>query len=190
MAFEGFPEFYFRLTFYRRTHGGPMRTTVIRPRLFQAGTLKFEIYDSRESAGRAAALAAAEEMRHQTQNGLDLGIIFATGASQLSMLQALTAVPGLPWDRIIGFHMDEYQGIEPDHFASFRRYLREQLTERVPIKEFYELGRTDTLPSTIQAMPTSAIRKQSRWQSSTRDAANNRLRKAGFRRWRECPRVR
>ena len=39
-----------------------MRTTVIRPRLFQAGTLKFEIYDSRESAGRAAALAAAEEM--------------------------------------------------------------------------------------------------------------------------------
>ena len=129
-----------------------MRTTVIRPRLFQAGTLKFEIYDSRESAGRAAALAAAEEMRHQTQNGLDLGIIFATGASQLSMLQALTAVPGLPWDRIIGFHMDEYQGIEPDHFASFRRYLREQLTERVPIKEFYEIdGSSEDSEAVCQA---------------------------------------
>jgi glucosamine-6-phosphate deaminase len=107
--------------------------------LFRAGTLKFEIYDSRESAGRAAALAAAQEMHYQTQNGQDLGVIFATGASQLSMLHALTVFPGLPWDKIIGFHMDEYRGIRPDDFASFRRYLREQLTERVPIKEFHEI---------------------------------------------------
>ena len=48
--------------------------------------------------------------------------------------------------------MDEYQGIEPDHFASFRRYLREQLTERVPIKEFYEIdGSSEDSEAVCQA---------------------------------------
>jgi glucosamine-6-phosphate deaminase len=121
-----------------------METTVFKPRLFQTGTLKFEIYDSRESAADAAALAAADEMRLRTRDGRDLAVIFATGASQLSMLRALTSLQGLPWSKIIGFHMDEYQGIDSHHFASFRRYLREQLTTRVPIKKFYEIdGSTD-----------------------------------------------
>src|ERR1035441_4170577 len=100
-----------------------MQTATFQPRFFQAGTLKFEIYDSRERAGEAAALAAASEMRHHTQGDQELSVIFATGASQLSMLRALTSLPDLPWDKIIGFHMDEYQGMKPDHFASFRRYM-------------------------------------------------------------------
>lgn len=113
--------------------------TPAQPVLFQAGTLKVEIYESREAAGNAAALAASNAMLHGLHNVNDLGIIFATGASQLSMLHALTSLEGLPWERIVGFHMDEYQGIAPDHFASFRRYLREQLTRRVPIKEFHAI---------------------------------------------------
>lgn len=104
-----------------------------------AGTLKVEVYESREAAGRAAASDAAEAMRPCLSNGQDLGVIFATGASQLSMLHSLITLPGVPWDRIIGFHMDEYEGISADHFASFRRYLREELTSRVPIKTFHEV---------------------------------------------------
>jgi glucosamine-6-phosphate deaminase len=126
-----------------------MSNTISKPRLFQIKTLKFEIHDSRESAGRAAALAAANEMRLRTQNGMDLGIIFATGASQLSTLHALTSLPDLPWEKIIGFHMDEYLDLKPDHFASFRRYLREQLTERVPIKEFYEIDGSSVDPEAV-----------------------------------------
>jgi glucosamine-6-phosphate deaminase len=126
-----------------------MGTTPLKPRLFRAGTLKFEIHDSRQSAGRAAALAAALEMRHQTQSGIDLGVIFATGASQLSTLHALTAFPDLPWGKVIGFHMDEYVDIKPDHFGSFRRYLREQLTERVPLKEFHEIDGSSEDPEAV-----------------------------------------
>ncbi|MGH9439337.1 MAG: carboxypeptidase regulatory-like domain-containing protein, partial [Terriglobia bacterium] len=40
-------------------------------------------------------------------------VIFATGASQLATLRALTAMPDVPWDQIVGFHMDEYLGIVP-----------------------------------------------------------------------------
>jgi glucosamine-6-phosphate deaminase len=117
-----------------------MQTPSVAPILFQAGKLKFEIYESREAAGKAAALAASDAMWHASQqNGRDAGVIFATGASQMSMLHALTSLDGVPWEQIIGFHMDEYEGIAADHPASFRRYLRERLTERVPIKRFYEI---------------------------------------------------
>jgi len=68
-----------------------------------------------------------------------IGVIFATGASQLETLRALVKIPGLPWDRICGFHMDEYVGIAKDHRASFRVYMRNELTQQVPIHRFHEV---------------------------------------------------
>ena len=59
--------------------------------------------------------------------------MFATGNSQFDFLDALVLDDSVDWSRVIGFHMDEYVGIAADHPASFRRYLRERLVERVPI---------------------------------------------------------
>jgi len=58
---------------------------------------------------------------------------------QLETLRALTSLPDVPWEQITGFHLDEYVGISDGHPASFRRYLRTKLTERVPIGRFYEI---------------------------------------------------
>lgn len=52
------------------------------------------------------------------------------------MFDALTILPGIPWEKVRGFHMDEYIGISPDHPASFRRYLRERLTSLVQMQDF------------------------------------------------------
>jgi glucosamine-6-phosphate deaminase len=104
-----------------------------------AGTMKLEIHASRQAAGAAAAHAAAEELRRLDRLGKSIGVIFATGASQFDTLEALTSIPGLPWDHVQGFHMDEYVGIDENHPASFRRYLRERLTRRVAMREFYEM---------------------------------------------------
>lgn len=104
---------------------------------FQVEKLKLEIYPSREAAGAAAAQAAAEALKKLSKASGNIGVIFATGASQIDTLKALTEIPGLPWDRIRGFHMDEYIGISVDHPASFRRYMREKLTSRVPMLEFF-----------------------------------------------------
>ncbi len=110
------------------------------PIRFQVDMLKFEVYESRETAGKAAAQAAAEAMRAAALKGTkDLGVIFATGASQLPTLRALTSMDDVPWDRIVGFHMDEYEGLPADHFASFRHYLRQELTQKIRIKEFHEI---------------------------------------------------
>ena len=100
------------------------------------GKLRMQVYASREIAGAAAARDAAMVIREKAAAGHALGVIFATGASQLAMLDALTALSGLPWEKVQGFHMDEYIGISPEHPASFRRYLRERLTSRVHLQSF------------------------------------------------------
>lgn len=108
---------------------------------FQVGTLKLEIYPDGKAAGMAAAEAIAEHLRQQQKRAVEeIAVIFATGASQLETLRALTSMPGLPWDRVNGFHLDEYVGIDDHHPASFRRYLRENLTDRVRLREFHEIN--------------------------------------------------
>jgi glucosamine-6-phosphate deaminase len=110
--------------------------------VLQIGTLKIEIYPDRRAAGEAAAKAAAVSIQQQAQQVGDIGVIFATGASQISTLEALTAIPGLPWSRVIGFHMDEYENMSTEHPASFRNYLRQRLTSHVAMKEFHEIDGT------------------------------------------------
>jgi glucosamine-6-phosphate deaminase len=106
---------------------------------FKVGTMKLEIHASKKAAGSAAARAAAETLKELEEARKEIGVIFATGASQLEMLHALTSLPDLPWKKVHGFHLDEYLGIDENHPASFRRYLRENLTERVPMGEFYAI---------------------------------------------------
>jgi glucosamine-6-phosphate deaminase len=108
-------------------------------RQFRAGLIKVEVHPSREAAGRAAAQAAAGALAELAAAGDTVAVIFATGASQFDTLAALTATANLPWDRVQGFHMDEYIGLAADHPASFRRYLRERLTSRVRMGAFHEI---------------------------------------------------
>ncbi len=100
------------------------------------GNLRMQVYRNMEAAGAAAARDAAAAMRQLAAGRDSIGVIFATGASQMAMLGALTTIPEVPWEKVLGFHMDEYIGIGPDHPASFRRYLRERLTSRVPMRHF------------------------------------------------------
>jgi glucosamine-6-phosphate deaminase len=73
----------------------------------------------------AAAIGAAIGMRSSAT------IVFATGASQFEMLDALVT-EDVEWRRVTAFHLDEYVGLPADHPASFRRYLRERVVDRLP----------------------------------------------------------
>ena len=113
---------------------------------YQVDKLKIEIHPTREAAASAAAQSAASSLMQLAKADAEFAVIFATGASQLDTLQALTQIPGLPWAQIRGFHMDEYIGLSPDHPASFRRYLRDNLTQKVQMKEFFEIDGTASDP--------------------------------------------
>jgi len=121
-----------------------MSSWVARTGFVQVDSLKVEIYADRKAAGEAAAQQAAEAMRSIDATTGDIAVIFATGASQFETLASLTGIAGIPWARVVGFHMDEYEGMAADHPASFRRYLRERLTSRVSMKEFNEVDGTAT----------------------------------------------
>ena len=103
---------------------------------FVVEKLKVEVHPTREAAGAAAAKASAEALKKLSASGKKVGVIFATGASQIDALKALTSIPGLPWNQVDGFHMDDYIGLPLDHPASFRAYLEEKLVRRVPMHSF------------------------------------------------------
>ncbi|MGH9451622.1 MAG: hypothetical protein ACRD11_13970 [Terriglobia bacterium] len=119
-----------------------MKPTVGALKQFQVGSLKVQIHSSRELAGEAAAQAAVRSLRDLATRKSTVGVVFATGASQIATLGAMTSIPGAPWDQVVGFHMDEYVGISPENPASFRHYLRERLTRRVRLHEFHEIDAT------------------------------------------------
>src|SRR5580658_4699788 len=105
-----------------------MRIEPMEMKHFEVGTIKLEIHPSRKAAGEAAARSAALALKQLDQTRSEIGVVFATGASQLETLHALTSMPDLPWKKVHGFHLDEYVGLDENHPASFRRYLRENLT--------------------------------------------------------------
>lgn len=95
--------------------------------------MKLNVYDSPGAASQAAAEVAAGILREAIAAQGRAVFVAATGNSQLEFLKHLTAAPGIAWERTAMFHLDEYIGIPSSHPASFRRYLGERLTSRVPV---------------------------------------------------------
>lgn len=98
-----------------------------------------KIFDDKLSLGRAAALQAAEAIRSAIQKTNRARMIAATGVSQFELLDALTSLPDIDWERVEMFHLDEYIGLPADHPASFRKYLRERLIDKVGITQYHLL---------------------------------------------------
>jgi glucosamine-6-phosphate deaminase len=119
-----------------------METTKDEIASLTAGKMKLKIYPSKRAAGEAAALAVAEEMRRLATLHDQFGVIFATGAAQFDTLDFLTSTPALPWKKVRGFHLDEYVGLDENHPASFRNFLRQRLTQRVNMGAFFEMDGT------------------------------------------------
>ena len=79
----------------------------------------------------AAAARAAVALRGAIAARGRAHVIAATGASQFEFLDALVRTPGIDWPRTAFFHLDEYVGLPESHPASFRRYLKERIVDRV-----------------------------------------------------------
>jgi glucosamine-6-phosphate deaminase len=135
-----------------------MAVTGQEARSFQVGNLAVEIHPTAKSMGEAAAGAAAATMKELGSAQESLGVIFATGASQLDTLEALTRIEGIPWDRVRGVHLDEYVGLPAAHFASFRRYLREKLANKVEMLDFYEIDGSARDPERVCRLYADVLR--------------------------------
>ena len=95
--------------------------------------MRLSVHEISDAMAKGAAETAARILREAIGRQGHAAFIAATGASQFGFLAHLVAAPGIAWERTTMFHLDEYIGFSADHPASFRRYLRERLTGKVPI---------------------------------------------------------
>ena len=93
--------------------------------------IDIRILPDKRALGQAAAEEAAGLLKDAIARQGQAHVVAATGASQFEFLDALTATPGLDWKKTVFFHLDEYVGLPDTHPASFRRYLRERIVEKV-----------------------------------------------------------
>lgn len=107
---------------------------------------------------RAAAEQAATTIRHAISECGGTRIVAATGTSQFEFLEELTKAPDIDWKKVEMFHLDEYLNLSPTHRASFRKYLRERLIDKVGITRAHLLdGQRD--PAEVITEITAEIRK-------------------------------
>lgn len=106
---------------------------------FQIDNLSVKIYGQTKEMGAAAADYVTRKLKDAIEKKGRANLILATGASQFSFLEALQTKE-IDWGKITVFHLDEYKGISESHPASFRKYLKERILNKVAPKKIYFLN--------------------------------------------------
>ncbi|SHF66051.1 glucosamine-6-phosphate deaminase [Arenibacter palladensis] len=106
---------------------------------FQIENLSVKIYGQKKEMGAAAADYVTRKLKDAIEKKGRANLILATGASQFSFLEELQTKE-IDWGKITVFHLDEYKGISESHPASFRKYLKERILNKVAPKKIYFLN--------------------------------------------------
>ena len=116
--------------------------------------MQVNIHDTAKDMARAVAEIGGSAIRDTIEEKGFANIILATGVSQMSMLEQLTSLPDINWSVVTAYHLDEYCGVDRDHPVSFRRYMREQFTDKIPgLKRFIWIeGDADNLDREIERL--------------------------------------
>jgi glucosamine-6-phosphate deaminase len=120
--------------------------------------MMIKVFDSKAEMARGAANRAADTIREAISQRGEARIIAATGASQFEFLDALTKISDIDWKRVEMFHLDEYVGVSGQAPASFCKYLRERLIDKVGLGKYHLLDGTQA-PATVIERVSAEIRK-------------------------------
>lgn len=90
------------------------------------------ISEDASELGKFAGEAAAVAIKKVIVKKGKANIILATGKSQFETLNRLITVPGIDWNKVTMFHLDEYIGLPITSKASFRKYLKERFIDKLP----------------------------------------------------------
>jgi glucosamine-6-phosphate deaminase len=103
--------------------------------------LSIHVLETKDAMGRAAALQAAFLVRDAIREQGWARLIFSAANSQLPMLEVLLGLPGVDWNGVEVFHVDEYRGMAATHPASFAGWIKRHIADRVhPAKVHYLSG--------------------------------------------------
>lgn len=106
----------------------------------QFDKVRLKVFATRKEMGEAAAKEAADCMRGLLANQEEINCLFAAAPSQNEFLASLVQEEGIDWNRVNGYHMDEYVGFEIGHPNSFNGFLTDSVFSKVPFKCVYLLN--------------------------------------------------
>jgi glucosamine-6-phosphate deaminase len=98
-----------------------------------------KIFENRQKMGVAAAEQVGEKLRELLTKKEFVNVVFAAAPSQNEFLAALV-LQDLDWNRINGFHMDEYIGLDAAAPQGFGNFLRDRLFSKVPFHTVHYLN--------------------------------------------------
>jgi glucosamine-6-phosphate deaminase len=101
--------------------------------------LNVRIFSNKDEMGKAAAVSVAKKLKEAVAEKGFANLILATGASQFQFLEHLQQ-QSIDWKKITVFHLDEYKGMPVTHPASFRKYLKERILDKVQPKQVHYLN--------------------------------------------------
>ena len=114
------------------------------------------VFNDKDSLGKAAALQAAAAIRAAIAQRGAARVVAASAASQFQFLDALTATPGIDWQKVELFHLDEYIGLPMTYPASFCKFLQEHLIAKTGITKHHLLNGQEN-PSDVIRRVSKAI---------------------------------
>lgn len=118
-------------------------------RSFYRDKLRVEIYGETNDMGHASASFVAMKVNQAIENSGFANLILGTGASQYPLINELLRKE-LDWTKINLFHLDEYINLSDRHPASFRKFLKERLADKVnPQNVYYLKGDADDIEAEI-----------------------------------------
>jgi glucosamine-6-phosphate deaminase len=109
-------------------------------RTFQVDALQVEVYRHEADLVESLVQQTRSYLTEVAKRQGTIAAILASGGSQIRLLEELTADEGIDWSRMTLFHLDEYLGISGEHPASFQRYMRELVTDKVTPQQFNYLA--------------------------------------------------
>ena len=107
---------------------------------FHVDELTVRIFPDKTELGSAAAAQAACILERHIRNSGVARLLVAAANSQLELIAALVRHREIDWRLVELFHMDEYVGLAAGHPASFRRWVKTQLAERVALRQVHYLA--------------------------------------------------
>ena len=96
------------------------------------------VYNNRQEMGKAAAIEAAEQLRSIIKEKGEANVVYAAAPSQSDMLAALLN-EDVDWQKVRGFCLDEFIGLDTSHPAGFANFLRRNFFDHKDLKEIHLL---------------------------------------------------
>jgi glucosamine-6-phosphate deaminase len=93
--------------------------------------MKINIHEDKKNTSKFAAEKAKDILIETIEKKGKAVFVIATGNSQLDFLDYLVNLEDIDWSKTTLYHLDEYVGINEDHRASFRKYIRNNFISKV-----------------------------------------------------------